>query len=61
MKLMLSTLLALALTGALLSGCNRPADEGKRAATPSGKMGEAATGGTSGEKQQDPRTTPKQK
>jgi hypothetical protein len=55
MKLTLSTLLALALSGALLSGCDRPAD--KQA---TGKMGEAATGGTTGEKKQDPRTTPKQ-
>ena len=55
MKLTPSTLLALALTGALLSGCDRPAN--KQA---TGKMGEAATGGTSSEKKQDPRTTPKE-
>jgi hypothetical protein len=58
MKLTLSTLLALALSGALLSGCDRPADQQGR--TASGKMGEAATGGTTGEKKQDPRTTPKE-
>jgi hypothetical protein len=56
MKLTLATILALALSGALLSGCDRPADSSKQA---TGKMGEAATGGTTGEKQQDPRTTPK--
>lgn len=54
MKLALSTILALALSGALLSGCDRGAN--KQAGT--GKMGEAATGGTTGEKKQDPRTTP---
>ena len=55
MKLTLATILALALSGALLSGCDRPADSSKQA---TGKMGEAATGGTTGEKQQDPRTNP---
>ncbi|MGQ0547851.1 MAG: hypothetical protein ACT4P3_21400 [Betaproteobacteria bacterium] len=59
MKLTLSTLLALALSGALLAGCDRPADGGRAASGGSGKMGEAATGGTPKEKQQDPRTTPK--
>ena len=56
MRLMLATILALALSATLVSGCDRPADSGKQA---TGKMGEAATGGTTGEKQQDPRTTPK--
>jgi len=61
MKLTLSTLIALALSGALLSGCNRPADDGGRAASGgAGKMGENATGGTPKEREQDPRTTPKQ-
>lgn len=54
MKLTLSTLLALALSSALVSGCDRP--ESPKQAT--GKMGESATGGTTGEKQQDPRTKP---
>ena len=60
MKLTLSALLALALSGALLSGCNRPADDGGRAASGGGKMGQNATGGTPKEREQDPRTTPKQ-
>jgi hypothetical protein len=61
MKLTLSTLLALALSGALLSGCDRPAGDGGRAASGgSGKMDQSATGGTPKERQQDPRTTPKQ-
>jgi hypothetical protein len=59
MKLTLSTLLALALSGALLSGCDRPADQ-QVSRTATGKMGEAATGGTTAEKKQDPRTTPKE-
>ena len=59
MKLTISTLLALALSGALLSGCDRPANDG-RAASGSGKMGQNATGGTPKEREQDPRTTPKQ-
>lgn len=48
------TILALAISGALLSACDRPADK-----PATGKMGEAATGGTTGERKQDPRTTPK--
>ena len=61
MKLTLSTLLALALSGALLSGCGDNAGDGKRAASGgSGKMDQAPTGGTPKERQQDPRSTPKQ-
>lgn len=60
MKLTISTLLALALSGALLSGCDRPADGGRAASGGSGKMGQNATGGTPKEREQDPRTTPKQ-
>ena len=59
MKATLSTLIALALSGALLSACERPADGNRAASGGSGKMGEAATGGTPKERQQDPRTTPK--
>lgn len=53
MKITLSTILALALSGALLSGCDRPANQ-----PATGKADQAATGGTTGEKQQDPRTNP---
>ena len=56
----LSTLIAIALTGALLSACDRPAGDGKQAAK-EGQMGQAATGGTPKEREQDPRTTPKDK
>ena len=59
MKL-LSTLVALAFAGALLSACDRPAGDGDQAAG-QGKMGQAATGGTPKEREQDPRTTPKDK
>jgi len=58
MKRTLSTLLILAFAGALAGGCDRPASEPKQA---SGKMDEAATGGTKGEKQQDPRSAPPKK
>lgn len=55
MRVTLSTIVAAALCAALVSGCDRPADK-----PATGKMGEAATGGTTGEKQQDPRTSPKE-
>ncbi len=57
-KLTFSTLLALALASAALSGCDRPANPPKQA---TGKMDQAATGGTTGEKQQDPRSAPPKK
>ena len=50
------TIIALAFAAGL-AGCDRPA-EPKQA---TGKMGEAATGGTKGEKQQDPRSAPPKK
>jgi len=61
MKATLSTLIALAISGALLSACDRPAGDNRAAAGGSGKMDQNATGGTPKEKQQDPRTTPKDK
>jgi hypothetical protein len=54
MKLTLSTLLALALSGALLSGCDRPAGTGNQSSS-SG----AASGGTTPEKKPAPSTAPK--
>ena len=61
MKLTISTLLALALSGALVSGCGDNAGDGNRAASGgTGKLDQNATGGTPKERDQDPRTTPKQ-
>jgi len=61
MKLTIPTLLALALSGALLSGCGDKAGDGGRAASGgSGRIDQNATGGTPKEREQDPRTTPKQ-
>ena len=53
MKLTLSTLVALALSGALLSGCDRPAGTGNQSSSG------AASGSTSAEKKQSPSTAPK--
>ena len=59
MKATLSTLVALALSGALLAACDRPAGDSRAAAGGTkGKMDQNVTGGTPKEKQQDPRTTP---
>ena len=57
MNRMLSSILVVAFAGAVLAACDRPG-EPKQA---TGKMGEAATGGTKGEKQQDPRSAPPKK
>ncbi len=61
MKSTLPTLIALALSGALLSACDNARDGNTAASGGSrGKMDQNATGVTPKEKQQDPRTTPKQ-
>jgi hypothetical protein len=57
MKLTLSTLIALALSGALLSGCDRPAGTGNQSS--SGATSGAASGGTTPDKKQSPSTAPK--
>ena len=61
MKLTLSTLVALALSGALVSGCDRPAGTGNQSSSgaTSGATSGAASGSTSAEKKQSPSTAPK--